>query len=244
MSVLAITAKFISRLNRLAGRDLALGTRLEEFEAYGVLAHSYGNANAAKTYAAADLPIAPVVRITLTAANAAADLVLPAATNKLYVIYNNSGQTITAKVTGQTGIALANGGKYLIWSNGTDIVCSVPEVTLNGAETLTNKTLTAPAVTSPNTTEATASHDYAGAAVDWTLSAAELKCGILVATNAIAAVNAIFTPTAGKVYVVKNTSGQALTVKAAGQTGVVIASTKKAIVMGNGTDIERVSGDS
>ena len=116
-------------------------------------------------------------------------------------------------------------------------------VSLTGAETLTNKTLTSPVITSPDVIQAIASHDYAAAAADWTLTAAEKKCGIIIVTNANAAVNAIATPTAGKVYIIKNTSGQALTFKAAEQTGVAIASTKKAIVMGNGTDFERISAD-
>jgi hypothetical protein len=75
------------------------------------------------------------------------------------------------------------------------------------------------------------------------LTAAEKKCGIIIVTNASGAVNAIATPTAGKVYIVVNTSGQALTVKATGQTGVEIASTKTAILRGNGTDFVRVTAD-
>jgi hypothetical protein len=116
-------------------------------------------------------------------------------------------------------------------------------VSLTGAETLTNKTLTAPAITSPNTIEAKVTHDYAGAAADWTLSAAEMKAKVIVVTNANGACAAIATPTDGRVYIIKNTSGQAFTIKATGQTGVTVASTKKAVVMGNGTDFESVSAD-
>lgn len=132
-------------------------------------------------------------------------------------------------------------------------------VSLTGAETLTNKTLTAPTVNggtianatvnspviaSPDVVQASASHDYGGAAEAWELSATEMKAGILIATNASGgAVDAVALPTAGKVYIVVNTSGQALTIKAAGQAGIAIASTKTAIVRGNGTDFVRVTAD-
>ena len=110
-------------------------------------------------------------------------------------------------------------------------------------QTLTLKTLTAPVITAPDLTLGVASHDYAGAAAAWTLSAAELKASRIIVTNANGAVDAIATPTAGKMYIILNTSGQALTFKATGQTGVVLASTKSAIVIGNGTDFIRVTAD-
>lgn len=141
-------------------------------------------------------------------------------------------------------------------------------VSLTGAETLTNKTLTAPTINggtvdgaaisggtiadaainspviaSPDVVQASASHDYAGAAVAWELSAAEMKAGILIATNANAAVDAVALPTDGKVYIIVNTSGQALTIKADGQVGITIASTKTAIVRGTGTDFARITDD-
>ena len=47
----------------------------------------------------------------------------------------------------------------------------------------------------------------------------------------------------GKVFVVNNTSGQALTVKVAGQTGIAVASTKVATLSFNATDVIRVTAD-
>ena len=151
MSEVSLTTRVKRMLNKClpAAWAAKLGDRLYEMESYGVLAHSYANDHAAKTYAFADLPIAPIVRITLTLANAPADLVLPAATNKVYIINNTSGQTITVKCADQTGTALANNGRYVCWSNGTDIITSVPEVTLAGAQTLVNKTMTSPILTTP-----------------------------------------------------------------------------------------------
>ena len=110
-------------------------------------------------------------------------------------------------------------------------------------QTLTNKTLTAPVVTAPDLTFGVASHSYASAHADWTLSAAELKATILVVTLADAGANAIATPTAGKIYILVNTSGQAITLKASGQTGVAVANAKTAILRGTGTDFARVTAD-
>lgn len=151
MSEVSLTTRVKRMLNKClpAAWAAKLGNRLYEMESYGVLAHSYANGHAAKTYAFADLPIAPIVRITLTLADAPADLVLPAAANKVYIINNTSGQTITVKCADQTGTALANNGRYVCWSNGTDIITSVPEVTLAGAQTLVNKTMTSPILTTP-----------------------------------------------------------------------------------------------
>lgn len=126
---------------------------------------------------------------------------------------------------------------------------AAPSVTATGGDTDIDLTLgakgagmiNAPAL---NFTLGVSAHDYGAAATDWTLSAAELKNLIVTATNASGAVNAIATPTAGKVYIVANSTGQALTFKAAGQTGIVVASTKTAIVRGNGTDFVRVTADS
>jgi predicted RecA/RadA family phage recombinase len=99
------------------------------------------------------------------------------------------------------------------------------------------------AISAPDLTFGAAAHNYAGAHAAWALSAAEMKAMVLTATNADGAVDAVATPTAGKVYIITNTSGQILTFKATGQTGVAIASTKTAIVRGNGTDFIRVTAD-
>ena len=117
-------------------------------------------------------------------------------------------------------------------------------VVIAAAQTLTNKTLTSPVINSPDLTLGVSSvHNYSSGHADWELSAGELATTIVSCSNADQAVNAIATPTAGKVYIVTNGSGYALTFKASGQTGVEIANAKTAIVMGNGTDFIRVTGD-
>jgi len=61
--------------------------------------------------------------IELTGTGGASTNLIVPANKKLYFIYNNtsSGQ-VTVKVSGQTGISVANGSKVILVSNGTDIV--------------------------------------------------------------------------------------------------------------------------
>ena len=142
-----------------------------------------------------------------------------------------------------------------------------------GAETLTNKTLASPTIntpaitggtiaastitspaitggtiaastiTSPDLYVAISSHDYAGGAADWELSATEAKSAILTATNANGACAIVAVPDSGKVYWIKNSTGQELTIKASGQAGVKIANGKTAAVYGNATDFVRLTAD-
>lgn len=135
--------------------------------------------------------------------------------------------------------------------------------TVAGAETLTNKTLTSPTIntpvvdapaitggtiaastiTSPDLYVAISSHDYAGGAADWELSATEAKSAILTATSANGPCAIVAVPDFGKVYWIKNSTGQELTIKASGQDGVKIASGKTAAVYGNATDFVRLTAD-
>jgi hypothetical protein len=159
-----------------------------------------------------------------------------------YTVYNNTAQTMTVKnAAGSTG-TIATGGIAICFNDGTNMNIVTggagTAVTLTGTQTLTNKTLTAPLMS-----DAIISHNYAGAAADWTLSASELLGTVLMATNANGAVNAIFSTAAPNFYLVDNQTGYALTCKKSGGTGVVVASTKRAILWMNGTDIVRITAD-
>lgn len=121
-------------------------------------------------------------------------------------------------------------------------------LTATGVTTLTNKTLTAPVVTapvitSPDVTMSVATHNYGGEDADWTLNAAEGKNFILRATNAGDAVNAIVADTANKPYLVINGTGKTLTVKTEAGSGIEIANDKVAMVMSDGTNVIRLTGD-
>ena len=87
--------------------------------------------------------------ISLTGALTAARTVEVPALNKPYIFLNSTtgGFAVTVKVTGQTGVSIANGKKAIVYANGTDVieVANAP-VTEAGTQTLTNKTLTSPVI--------------------------------------------------------------------------------------------------
>ncbi len=95
--------------------------------------------------------------ISLTGALTAARVVEVPAKTKVYIFSNDTtgGFAVTVKVTGQTGVSVANGARTVMYCNGTDTVEVVSStigstvVTLTGTQTLTNKTLTAPALGTP-----------------------------------------------------------------------------------------------
>lgn len=82
---------------------------------------------------------------TLTAAR---NLIVPA-NKKLYFIYNNTtgGYAVTVKVSGQTGVSVANGNKTILVSNGTDIVLATAAA-ITGFTTGTNTALGTSALSS------------------------------------------------------------------------------------------------
>jgi predicted RecA/RadA family phage recombinase len=66
---------------------------------------------------------------------------------------------------------------------------------------------------------------------------------LLRCTNSDQAANIVALPTQGKAYWVYNGTSWAIVIKGSGQTGITVATTKRAIVMGNGTDFERWTAD-
>jgi hypothetical protein len=110
------------------------------------------------------------------------------------------------------------------------------------AQALTNKTLTSPVLDNACFGVTSGTHDYAGAAVDWTLSQAEALKPVHRPTNANAPVNAIL-GTSSIIYAFINATGQTLTVKTAAGTGVAIANGKTAMVMPYGGNVIRITPD-
>jgi hypothetical protein len=90
--------------------------------------------------------------IQLTGALTAARTVEVPAVDKPYIFFNatTGGFAVTVKVSGQTGVTIANGKKAIVYANSTDVieVANAP-VTEAGTQTLTNKTLVAPALGTP-----------------------------------------------------------------------------------------------
>jgi hypothetical protein len=89
--------------------------------------------------------------IELTGTGGASTNLIVPANKKLYFIYNNtSSGPVTVKVSGLTGISVANGTKVVLVSNGTDIVSAASYTISNSAVTfssITDSGLTATRVT-------------------------------------------------------------------------------------------------
>jgi hypothetical protein len=84
---------------------------------------------------------ARALRLNLTGTTAGArDLIVPAI-QKPYIINNGTADTITVKVSGQTGVAVPAGRSYLLYNNGTDVVNALEGISVTsggtGLETLT-----------------------------------------------------------------------------------------------------------
>jgi|LakMenEpi03Aug12_release.lakeMendotaPanAssembly.Ray.scaffolds.fasta_scaffold45845_2 hypothetical protein len=94
---------------------------------------SLTNTNASQT--------ARALRLDLTGTTGGArDLIVPAI-QKPYIVNNGTADTITVKVTGQTGVAVPAGRSYLLYNNGTDVVNALEGISVvsggTGLETLT-----------------------------------------------------------------------------------------------------------
>lgn len=185
--------------------------------------------------------------VTLTSANqthAAPTVTIPdIVDNADSFVMNDTAATLTLKTLTTPVIAslYQDAGKTKLMTvpnTASDTLCAIA-----ASQTLTNKTLTAPILTNPATTVTLGSHDYGAAALDWTLSAAELLLPVHKPTNASGAVNAIIPHTTLRPYIFINGTGQALTVKGSSGTGITIASTKSATVMSDGTNVIRLTTD-
>lgn len=141
-------------------------------------------------------------------------------------------------ITGTAGTAL----DLAVWNADGDLVDGPTPPTGAIVGTTDVQTLSGKVLTDPATTVTITAHDYGAAAVDWTLSAAELLKPVQKAINASGAVNAIVAVTL-RPYIFINASGQALTVKTAAGTGITIANNKSAMVMSDGTNVIRLTPD-
>jgi hypothetical protein len=97
-------------------------TNLTTNESVGLITADWAAAAADKTIAAGSVPIQQCVFVTCANASGAANLILPVATKKILVVKNTSGQAITVKQTGGTGIAVANAKTAILMGTATDFV--------------------------------------------------------------------------------------------------------------------------
>jgi len=118
-----------------ATNNLNIGTLLEQaISGYVTQAVSTG-ADTTLTMSQGASATARNMFIELTGTGGASTNLIVPSNKKLYFIYNNtsSGQ-VTVKVSGQTGISVANGNKVILISNGTDVINATSyAVTISGA---------------------------------------------------------------------------------------------------------------
>lgn len=87
-----------------------------------VVSHNHGTVAGTYTLTAAENQCSYFVFTNFSSTTTSA-VIKPASTpGKHQTVYNNSGKTLTFKVTGQTGATIANGKKALYVDNGTDVV--------------------------------------------------------------------------------------------------------------------------
>lgn len=89
---------------------------------------------------------------------------------------------------------------------------------------------------------APAAVDFNNGHADYTLNDTEQKSLLLIATNADAGA-AIIAPAANKMYILRNASGQTVTLKKSAGTGISVANGKTAVLVYDGSDYVRVTAD-
>ena len=118
-----------------ATNNLNLGTLIEQAISGYVTQSVSTGADTTLTMSNGASATARNMFIELTGTGGASTNLIVPSNKKLYFIYNNtsSGQ-VTVKVSGQTGISVANGNKVILVSNGTDIINATSyAVTISGA---------------------------------------------------------------------------------------------------------------
>lgn len=161
-----------------------------------------------------------------------------AATGQHLAINGVTGKDIKFKVTDNAGarkvIFLDSDDSEVATIDSNGVITAVGGVTADVTGNLTGSVI--------NTADAAI--DFASGHADHTLTTTEKKAALLVVTNADQAAN-IIGPAENRKYVVRNASGQAITIKKTGATGVAVANGKTAVVMYSSTaaDYVRVTAD-
>ena len=109
--------------------NVNLGTALEE-AIVGSADVTFASANVTLTLTDSNASqTARNLRLNLTGTTGGArDLIVPAI-EKVYIVNNGCADTVTIKVTGQTGIAVPTGKTLFVYNNGTDCVNAITHLT-------------------------------------------------------------------------------------------------------------------
>jgi hypothetical protein len=158
--------------------------------------------------------------IELTGALTAARTVEVPAVDKPYIFFNNTtgGFAVTVKVSGQTGVTIANGKKAIVYTNSTDVieVANAP-VTEAGTQTLTNKTINGSSNTITNVSLSTGVTGTLPVANGGT-GATSLTANNVLLGNGTSAVQVVAPGTTGNVLTSNGTTWQSTAPAASGVT--------------------------
>jgi hypothetical protein len=187
-----------------------LGTLLEQaISGYVTQAVSTGN-DTTITIPNGATGVARNMYIELTGTGGASTNLIVPANKKLYFIFNNASGAVTVKVSGQTGVSVPAGSKFILVSNGTDIV----EATSYSAGVGSSLNLTTLTATSANITTLTST-----SANITTLTGTNFSATSLTLTNALkiaeGGTGLDTTPTNGQLLI-GNGTGYALSTLTAG----------------------------
>lgn len=174
--------------------------------------------------------------VTLDVADPTADVTyrLPAAAAGTYGLVMSTLANNAPAVANSTWI----GTNQIIMEGAT---ADAYKTVITPTDPTADRTITIPDASGTLVLNGTASHDYAGAAEAWTMTAAEAQASFVTVTNANGAIDAVL-PAAipGKVWVVYNNSGQTLTFKVTGQAGATLATGKYGVYVGTAADLHEI----
>ncbi len=156
--------------------------------------------------------------------------------------------------TNYTSVA-SNGTITTVGSAKLDLISTTP-IIFEGTTANTNQQVltianptAAQAVTIPDTSgtfevASAATHDYGAASANWSMSTTEAGASYFTVTNASGASDATFPAVVpGKIFVVYNNSGQAVTFLVSGQAGSSVTNAKTVVCAMNATDVVEVSAE-
>jgi hypothetical protein len=214
-----------------------LGNLLEAMCGNATVEHDYARGHADAGIVEAELPASSTVVLHFSNSDAAANFLIPDDVYKTYVVINGTNYNVTLKA-GSKGQVIPKGLLTVVYAkDGFQVIGD--SVTLDGLQTFTNKTLSAPIINNPVITGAKYDQDtfvvhaFEGDDVVWNVTYDELKNSAFIVGSATGAVTVTLParPTANKTLPIINMSGQAVTVKGPGEdVGVTIVATKNAIL--------------
>jgi hypothetical protein len=194
--------------------------------------------------------------IELTGTGGASTNLIVPANKKLYFVYNNASGAVTVKVAGQTGVSVPAGSKFILVSNGTDIVEATSYSTGVGSSlNLTTLTATSANITTLSGTSVSYTSGSFTSANITTLTGTNFSATSLTLTNALGVAEGgtgvDSTPTNGQILIGNGTgytlatltAGSGITITNGTGTISLAAGGLPAVSIQNTTTISAVAGN-